>query len=316
MYYKNNINLGKKAVILGVLTIVFLFVSSATAVPQVQGSIVVEKLDEIQKVKRISEIFSEEIDLENLNFDEIEINQIFNGKDLSFRDKNVFGTFKIFIQKLQSFMDDESSNSIFPNEKEGLLKRVMLIILTIIVIPLMIIRGSIKGITGIFKGIINIISSLVKFIILSFCGLQTVLTLVAFSLITIGIMSKRSTIFFSKIGAPLLGFIVARMTPAIGSFLGGLIVSIYSILAIFIIFAIPLSLVLIVVLLFLLLGEGGASAAILSPIIEKIFGKLIDVPGMIYFLEDIWIWFEDNFQDWPSWPYGNVGTFEWIRFYN
>jgi hypothetical protein len=303
MNNKNHFNLRKKAVMLGILLSIFLFVSSATAVPQVQGSIVVEKLDDIEKFNKISEILSDDLYLEKINNNIIGLNELFNNKDLSFNEKSVIGSFKIIINKLQSIVDDESSNRIFPNEKEGLLKRVMIVILSLIIIPLMILKGSIKGIAGIFKGIFNIIFSLVKFIFLSFCGIQTILTLIALSMISIGIMSKKTTIFFSQIGAPLIGFIVARMTPAMGSFIGGLIVLIYSIVAILITFAIPLSLVLIVVLVILFLREGEGTAAILSPLLEKIFSKLIDVPGMIYFLDQIWSWFEVNFNDWPSWPF-------------
>ena len=66
MNNKKHFNLRKKAVILGVLAVVILFVSSATAVPQVHGSITVEKLDEFERVKTISSILSEEVNIENL----------------------------------------------------------------------------------------------------------------------------------------------------------------------------------------------------------------------------------------------------------
>jgi len=77
MNNKKHFNLRKKAVILGVLAVVILFVSSATAVPQVHGSITVEKLDEVERMETITNILSEQIDIENLDSEKTSIDSIF-----------------------------------------------------------------------------------------------------------------------------------------------------------------------------------------------------------------------------------------------
>jgi len=77
MHNKKNFKLGKKAIIIGAIVVALLFVSSATAVPQTHGSIVVEKLDKIEKVKTISSILSEAIDIKNLDSDEVMIDSVF-----------------------------------------------------------------------------------------------------------------------------------------------------------------------------------------------------------------------------------------------
>jgi len=77
MHNRKNFKLGKKTIIIGVMAVALLFVSSATAVPQIHGSIVVEKLDKIEAVKTISSILSETIDIENLDSDEVMIDSVF-----------------------------------------------------------------------------------------------------------------------------------------------------------------------------------------------------------------------------------------------
>ena len=367
MYNKKHFNLGKKAVILGVLAVVILFVSSATAVPQVHGSIAVEKLDDIERVKTISSILSEQIDIENLDSDETTISSVFilatvteqiismaknpdskldasaiqnaveqvkageidekdiisktqdclnllsitidemlAEKDRSKEEITVFNILKTYLLKLQSLIDNEASNSDTANEKEkeGLLQRLVTIILILLLIPFMILKGVISGLIGIIGGVIRGIFALVKLVILLFVGLQSALTLTAFFVIFMGIMSKIGINLFSRVGAPLLAFILARMIPAVGSFLGGLSLAVHSLTALLIILAIPLSIALIIVLLVILLGEGGGMVAILAPVLETIFGILITIPGLEDILQQIWTWLEDNIQDWPEWPFG------------
>jgi hypothetical protein len=55
------LGLRKKIVVLFAISVALLFVSSATAVPQVNGSIVVEKIDKVTKIETIFKTLSEEI---------------------------------------------------------------------------------------------------------------------------------------------------------------------------------------------------------------------------------------------------------------
>ena len=367
MHNKRNFKLGKKAIIIGVIAVALLFVSSATAVPQTHGSIVVEKLDKIETVKTISSILSETIDIENLDSDEVTIGSVFilaavteqiilmaknpdskldasaiqsaaeqveigeidekdiisktqdcldllsitidemiAEKDRSKEEIAVFNILKTYLLKLQSLIDDEASNSDKPNEKEkeGLLQRLVTIILILLLIPFMILKGVISGLIGIIGGVIRGICALVKLVILLFAGLQSALTLTAFFVIFMGITSKIGINLFSRIGAPLLAIIISRMIPAVGSFLGGLSLAAHSLTALLIILAIPLSIALIVVLLVVLLGEGGGVTSILAPVLASIFGILITIPGLEDILQQMWTWLEDNLQDWPEWPFG------------
>jgi len=366
MNNKKHFNLGKKAIILGVLAVVILFVSSATAVPQVHGSITVEKLDEVERMETITNILSEQIDIENLDsekttidsifilatvteqiismvknserkldastilssFEKIEIGEIDEKdiisktqdclgllsitidemiveKDRSKEEITVFTNLKTYLLKLQSLIDNDASNIDKYNEEEnvGLLQRLVTIILLLLIIPFMILSGIISGLIGVLGGVVRGIFALVKLVILLFAGMQSALTLTAFFVILMGIMSKISINLFSRIGAPLLSIIISRMVPAIGKLLGGLSLAVHSLIALLIILAIPLSIVLIVVLLVVLLGDGGGITSILAPVLESLFGILITIPGLEDILLQVWTWLEDNLQDWPEWPF-------------
>ena len=366
MNNKKHFNLRKQAVVLGVLAVVILFVSSATAVPQVHGSITVEKLDEVERMETITNILSEQIDIENLDsekttidsifilatvteqiismvknserkldaptiissFEKIEIGEIDEKdiisktqdclgllsitidemiveKDRSKEEITAFTNLKTYLLKLQSLIDNDASNIDKYNEEEnvGLLQRLVTIILILLIIPFMIFNGMISGLIGVLGGVVRGIFALVKLVILLFAGMQSVLTLTAFFVILMGIMSKISINLFSRIGAPLISIIISRMVPAIGSFLAGLSLAVHSLIALLIILAIPLSIVLIVVFLVVLLGDGGGITSILAPVLESLFGILITIPGLEDILLQIWTWLEDNLQDWPEWPF-------------
>ena len=67
MSYNGYLGLRKKVVVLCTISIALLFISSATAVPQVNGSIAVEKIDKFAKIETIFRALSEKINnlLEN-----------------------------------------------------------------------------------------------------------------------------------------------------------------------------------------------------------------------------------------------------------
>ena len=327
MHNKKNVKLEKNAIIIGAIFVTLLFVSSATAVPQSHGSIVVEKLDKIEEVKTISSILPEKIEFECFDSFEVMIDSVFmiavlteqiismirnpdgdldisaiqraaekierdeiDEKDavlktqdcldlfsakidemlaeneLSNKELILFKLLKTYVLKMQSLIDDKGLNSNISTEeeKEGLIQKLLSIILTLIIIPFMIIKGVINGIIGITMGFISCISALIRLVILFFVGAQSVLTLTAFFVIFAGIMSRIGLKLFSNIAAPILALITARLIPAIGSLLGGLSLAVHSLLAMLIIFAIPLAIAMITLLVVIVLGEGDTTAILSS----------------------------------------------------
>ncbi len=361
MHNKKNFKLGKKAIIIGVIAVALLFVSSATAVPQTHGSIVVEKLDKIEKVKTISSILSETIDIENLDSDEVMIDSVFmlavvteqiismarnpdddldisaiqsaaekiereeidekdvilktqdcldllsttidemlTEKELSNEELILFKTLKTYVLKMQSLIDDEVLNSDISTEQEkgGLIQKLLSIILILLLIPFMILKGVINGVIGIIMGVLRCISALIRLVILFFAGAQGMLTLTAFFVIFMGIMSRIGLKLFANIAAPIFALITARLIPAIGALFGGLSLAVHSLVALLIIFAIPIAIAMIIVVL-----GGEDITATLASVLEVVFGILILVPGLEDILHQIWDWLEENIQNWPGWPF-------------
>ena len=361
MHNKRNFKLGKKAIIIGVIAVALLFVSSATAVPQTHGSIVVEKLDKIETAKTISSILSETIDIENLDSDEVMIDSVFmlavvteqiiamarnpdgdldisaiqsaaekiereeidekdvilktqdcldllsttidemlTEKELSNEELILFKTLKTYVLKMQSLIDDEVLNSDISTgqEKEGLIQKLLSIILILLLIPFMILNGVINGVIGIIMGVLRCISALIRLVILFFAGAQSILTLTAFFVIFMGIMSRIGLKLFANIAAPILALITARLIPAIGTLLGGLSLAVHSLVALLIIFAIPIAIAMIIIVL-----GGGDMTATLASVLETVFGVLILVPGLEDILHQMWDWLEANIQNWPEWPF-------------
>ena len=366
MHNRKNFKLGKKTIIIGVIAVALLFVSSATAVPQIHGSIVVEKLDKIEKVKTISSILSETIDIENLDSDEVMIDSVFmlavvteqiismarnpdddldisaiqsaaekiereeidekdvilktqdcldllsttidemlTEKELSNEELILFKTLKTYVLKMQSLIDDEVLNSDISTEQEkgGLIQKLLSIILILLLIPFMILKGVINGVIGIIMGVLRCISALIRLVILFFAGAQGMLTLTAFFVIFMGIMSRIGLKLFANIAAPIFALITARLIPAIGALFGGLSLAVHSLVALLIVFAIPIAIAMIIVVL-----GGEDITATLASVLEAIFGILILVPGLEDILHQMWDWLEENIQNWPEWPFGTQQT--------
>jgi hypothetical protein len=362
MHNKRNFKLGKKAIIIGVIAVALLFISSATAVPQTHGSIVVEKLDKIETVETISSILSETIDIENLDSDEVMIDSVFmlavvteqiiamarnpdgdldisaiqsaaekiereeidekdvilktqdcldllsttidemlTEKELSNEELFLFKTLKTYVLKMQSLIDGEVLNSDISTEQEtgGLIQKLLSIILILLLIPFMILNGVINGVIGIIMGVLRCISALIRLVVLFFAGAQSILTLTAFFVIFMGVMSRIGLKLFSNIAAPVLALITARLIPAIGTLLGGLSLAAHSLVALLIIFAIPIAIAMIIIVL-----SGGDMTATLASALEAVFGVLILVPGLEDILHQMWDWLEANIQNWPEWPFG------------
>jgi len=237
------------------------------------------------------------------------IDEMLTEKELSNEEIILFKTLKTYVLKMQSLIDGEvlNSNMSTEQEKEGFIQKFLLIILIILLIPFMILKGGIKGVIGITMGVLRCISALIKLTILFFAGAQGMLTLSAFFVIFMGVMSRIGFKLFSNVAAPILSIITARLVPAIGSLLGGLSLAVHSLVALLIIFAIPLAIVIIVMVVAMVLGEGDMTATLAS-LLETIFGMLILVPGLEDILHQIWDWLEGNIQNWPEWPFETQTT--------
>jgi len=152
-------------------------------------------------------------------------------------------------------------------------------------------------------GVLRCISALIRLVILFFAGAQGMLTLTAFFVIFMGIMSRIGLKLFANIAAPIFALITARLIPAIGALFGGLSLAVHSLVALLIVFAIPIAIAMIIVVL-----GGEDITATLASVLEAIFGILILVPGLEDILHQMWDWLEENIQNWPEWPFGTQQT--------
>jgi len=225
-------------------------------------------------------------------------------KDLKNEDLILFKTLKTYMLNMQSFINGEVLNSDISTEEEteGLIHKLLSIILILVLIPFMILSGVINGVIGIIRGTLRCIGALSKLVILFFAGAQSMLTLTAFFVIFMGIISKIGLKLFANIVAPIFALITARLIPAIGSLLGGLSLAFHSFIALLIIFAIPIAIAMIIVVVAIVLG-GGDTIATLASVLETVFGILILIPGLENILHQIWDWLEGNIQNWPEWPF-------------
>ena len=77
MNIKKNDRLRRNAVFIGVFSIIFLFLSSATAIPQVNGSITVNNIERQSQTEAITSLLMDEIELFNQESDEIKAQTVY-----------------------------------------------------------------------------------------------------------------------------------------------------------------------------------------------------------------------------------------------
>lgn len=203
------LGLRKKVVVLCAISIALLFVSSATAVPQVNGSIAIEKIDKVTRMETTFRTIYEKI------------NNILENNEIS--DEDVI-------------LESNSNNG------SGLLSSVLSIILEFL-------RTFTQGAVGLIEGLFRFIGSLITIILLIVARLQSTLTIAGFFVIYSGIMSKIGIKILSILSAPLRALFSSKLTIAIGDLLGYISVIFHDILAVLIVLAIPLLLVAAVLLL-------------------------------------------------------------------
>jgi len=110
-----------------------------------------------------------------------------------------------------------------------------------------------KGITGLISGIIKIIVSIVVIFLLFLAGIQTVLTLGAFFFLFLGIMAKIGIQAVTIIGAPIFAILSALISISAGSIIGNLSMILFSLIALVVLFALPIG---IVALVFYFINDG------------------------------------------------------------
>jgi len=160
-------------------------------------------------------------------------------------------------QLLKNKLTGGDTNSGTPDGGNGGFFETLLSILSaIMVIPIMILKVLVKGLVGVIGGILKILGSIVVIFLLFLAGTQTTLTLGAFFLIFLGLMSKIGIQAFSIIGAPIFAIIAAQLSVSTGSLLGGLSMALFSVLGIIILLALPLA---IIALIFLAGGDSSGS---------------------------------------------------------
>jgi len=77
MYKSKYFGFGKKSIIFCSIIISLLFISSATAVPQVNGSVTIDKLDELNQNRILLNLFSTNIDLSDLDSESTKISALY-----------------------------------------------------------------------------------------------------------------------------------------------------------------------------------------------------------------------------------------------
>ena len=216
---------GKLFTAICAMTIALLFVSTVTAVPQVQSRSLMDKISEKEQFQTI-------------------ISQLNDGENIGTQDLTSF--LQALIELLINFIRDHlvGENGKLPSLDSGLLNIVLSILKTLFTIPIMLIQFLLSTSVGIVNGFIKLIKAIISIILLIFGGIQTVLTLGAILLLFIGIMSKIGIKALAVMGAPIFALLTAQIIISMGELIGGLSVAIFSILALLIFLAIPLAIVL------------------------------------------------------------------------
>lgn len=305
MYAKKPLGLRKKGVILGAIAIAFLFISQTTAVAQVQGSAVVDQIEQYHQTNDITSLL---FNLKNTNTDntalsylyllilldeklidaitqpedisisftqlgeelenqeitetilvektqdcvvslEESINALMQSDDLSPEKRTALQSLESLLATLQSLLENKNILNNGGGGGGGFFEKLLSILLTLLLIPLIIIKGIIKAAIGILGGLLKILSALVGIVVLMFLGLQAGLTLTAFFVLLMGVISKIGIKVFAVIAAPIFALLAAQITVLAGSVLGGISLALHSLIAIALIFAIPLAIVAILGLL-------------------------------------------------------------------
>jgi hypothetical protein len=169
----------------------------------------------------------------------------------AFSDINEHST-KIKNEKISNIIDalfSKIGNYNIELIRDGILSKILSVIIFILLIPFTILKTLILGAIGLISAVIRLVVSIIKLSILTITGIQGSLIIIGLFLIFMGWMSKIGLNIITKVASPVFSFILFRIIPNIGKMLGGITQMLYSILALIVIFAIPIAIALIVFLI-------------------------------------------------------------------
>ena len=301
MYKSKYFGFGKKSIIFCSVIISLLFISTVTAVPQINGSIAIDNLDQLNNKETISYLLSEKIKFDKIGTNDAEISSLFifskiiefeiamidesdyqnenienmeiDEKSLIDETNNCIISLSNSINKIQlenEFTKEEFNSieflkvmlikisKVFINEfynnngiikedntliENGLLQRIISLILTILQFIVTIIKGILQGFFTLFSGVIKTIGAIIGIIVLFFAEVQTLLLLTGLYMISLGLLSKNIIKTLASVGAPIFAAISAFLSILTGTLLGNITAVLFSILGVIIILAIPIALI-------------------------------------------------------------------------
>jgi hypothetical protein len=245
----------KISTIIGAIIITILFISTVTAVPQVQGNALMDKINEKEKFESFASLLKQgnEKPIENLELinllrscfystDELALNNE-NLDDIGTQDLNSF--LQALIELIINFIRDNIINGDgqTPDIENGLLNIIISVLKTLFTIPIILLQILFSTSVGIINGLIRMATSIFTIFLLIIGGIQTALTLGSILLLFIGLMSKIGIKALVVMGAPIFALIAAQIAISIGSLLGGISVTIFSVLAMLLFLALPISII-------------------------------------------------------------------------
>lgn len=349
------------AVVLGVIALVCICISSVTAVPQMQGSLVVERLDDtsrsealyqalqdpsrleafasqdnqmqilfiiaslIESILPLAEDSSQEFDIDQLQL------MIDPGMIEMMSEEMLTEKTQGCLMRISECLEDRMDNQCLPETEKAqyqiiqgnvatvasflerpmspqtaeIVQQVLSLLLTLLLLPLLVLQGVLQAALGVIGGLIRCVLLLVKIVLLVVVGVQSVLTLSALGIIFMGIMSKLALKLFTLVASPLAGIIASRITSLIGNLLGSVSLVMHSFVALALIFAIPLSIAVLVLILSQRSNpdDEAEEESLLTSLMVLTFGLLIKVEGTENLLHMLWVWMGNQIDALPEWPY-------------
>lgn len=279
--------------IFSTIFVTFLMFSALTIVPQVNGKPIMDKINQKEEIQTLVEnieetminstsddssilnnllmqllsmVFGDMIDIEMLT-------NLFNGDSESSILTTIFNMIKGIIQN-----EDGTNDNSDPTENT-ILNIILTLLKSIFSITMTLLKILANATISLIWGILRVIGAIVTIILLFLAGTQTVLTLGAVLMLFLGIMSKYGIKALSVIGAPIFAMIAAQATISLGTIIGGISQVIFSVLAILLLFALPIG---IGAAIYLLLGgtdEGEGEGLDLGDI-----DLTLDDTGLLYMI--------------------------------
>lgn len=236
------------------LFVILLVLSTFTIVPQVNGKPIMDKINEKEEIQTLVEDI-EQIMSNSTTDDSSVLNNllirllsmvlgdmvnsemltnIINGDS----DSSLLTT---IMNMIKGMIQNENGDNTTPDSTNNTILNIILTILkSIFTITMTVLKILANAAIGLIIGILRIIGAIVTIILLFLAGTQTVLTLGAVLMLFLGVMSKYGIKALSIIGAPIFAIIAAQAAISFGTILGNISLVVFSILAILLLFALPL----------------------------------------------------------------------------